>query len=658
MLMQSKSLILAFRGGMNSLVNVVDSPDDPRILLALCRILHKIDRPDGTAGMISRFSVAARAAGNVIRQDLEKYSPLIIELFAPAFVAADPTEMTRAAMRIDRLLAGWGQHWDGLPRLFLGGRALDKAIWAARRAVILDPSRVQDWQTIAQCHLRTPGIVPDETETVLTRAGMINPLSPTTHLAQASFGARTRHIDRPLAKKFVNALKRWVLTDRHLHRNSTIVVPLVRVAGDWRFMHKVGVWTSVTAAFHGLGAYRPQDKENLQTLDRDLATVEPRDLDVDFDARVFPNRVLLHPRLPDHGPWVIVGPAAFVERALRILRFANPAATLVTADEPRPDGARDLQLLPTGAPDAWLLPCLWGHWQIWWTVLPAILNDAGRPDPELIAQYTMRTRQYVTFWYAQGHERAYLAANADRGRAIADRLDDEASRREYLETMAADRASFLRRFFLEIAHRTQYFDYAVYRPGDVVLNVGVAEGFEIPAILSLISPGGVLHNVDPEGDSALGEPARAWIEGSNSTVIAHNIALSDSDGAIEMDTGGCWEDARISKRKIGARRTLPAKRLDTFIEENALDRIDHIKLDIEGGEGFLVDQLIAVMNSHRPQIEISIYHTVEQFIEIPERMMAETTGYRFFFRHYCGHFGEGTLYAIPREIEPLRPIKP
>jgi FkbM family methyltransferase len=527
-----------------------------------------------------------------------------------------------------------------------------------KRALSLRPDRPLAW--LNAC----PGMPNDfarrwtDALRAARRASVAMPLAPQSYRLRTSLHYTYESVDALTPKSAVNDLKRWIILEHPAALKDSLAAFGFRRFGDWRRFVKVLGWSSVTEAAEKGGQARKISDSDYRSFAEQIASLAPYRIDCDFPARPFRDRVLLHPRLPNDGPWTLHGPAEFQERALRVLSYANPSARILSSDAPDADLGRPLSLVPSDDPETWFLPCLWGHWHVWWTVMPAVLNAEGQPDLDLATSYGIRTRQNVTFWYPKGHERRYIAERRDLGRSIAERLGDAASRESYLETMAAHRPTFLRRFFTEIAHRVQYFDYAVYRPGDVVLNLGVSEGFEVPAYLALIGPTGTLHNIDPEGYQALGAPARAWIEGAGATVVLHECALSDVDGEIEMETGGCWEDARISKRKLGNLRTLPAKRLDTFIAENRIERIDHIKLDIEGGEGFLLDQLIEVMRSHRPQIEISIYHTVEQFFDIPDRMMRESQGYRFFFHHYCGHFGEGTLYAIPEEIEPLMPIKP
>jgi|GEM_PF-1929749 len=524
------------------------------------------------------------------------------------------------------------------------------------RAAVQAPANPGLWGRIAINRYRDP-----DSDTALgvaaaRRATVLAPDQAWPHRFHAALRFSILELDEAAPAGLVNSLRRFVILETDLSEHRALLDHILRRIGDLRGMLTLPDW----AALHRAAAGQPvkrKDRRDLEAFAAEFAALAPYMIDADFAPRIFADRVLLHPKLPDDGAWVLNGPADQVARVLPVLRLLNPGAD-IAAPGSGSDAARTLSLVPCDDPDAWYLPCLWGHPHVWWTVLPAVLDDAGRPSLERARSFAVRTGQFVTFWSGKGTERAHIARNAERGRRIAERMGDDASRESYLQTMAAERPLFLRRFFTETAHRLQYFDYAVYRPGDVILSLGVAEGFEVPAYLALIAPGGALHNIDPDGHDRLGAPARAWVDGTDCAVHVHRIAMSDVDGEIHMDPDGHMEDARLTNRAGTRVKALPSKRLDTFVAEQGLTKIDHIKLDIEGGEGFLLDQLIAVMNSHRPQIEISIYHTIEQFFDIPERMMAETERYRFFFHHYSGQFAEATLYAIPQEIEPLMPIKP
>lgn len=633
---------------LETVVGCLRAPDRPAALLALLQGTDRARRA-GTASRLAIWSTVALSS-----------TPMPLSEANLSFLKRELLDARRsvhngpAIRRLTRLVP---ERWDLWAIQALQARATAdprRAERCLRRAAALAPGSAWPQADLASMYYGARRY--DPAIPLLERCALLSPMDYRQHHDLAMARAAQIQIDVTPPRRFLNSLKRWLILDPDLSERGDTGVRHLRLSGDWRGMVRLRRWVSVVSARAGSPAQGAFAAEDFERFEEEVRSLAPLDVRRDFPSFQPRPGVLLHPKLPDDGPWVLHGPADQVDRAMRILAFVNPDARLLRADRSPDATGKTLSLVPSEDPDAWYFPCLYGHWHTYWTALPAILGEDGQVDVDRVLAYCIRTRQFLTFWYAKGHERQYLAQNAALGRSIAERMADAVSRERYLETLAADRRTYIKGFFERLCRRVQYYDYAVYRPGDVILNLGVAEGFEIPAYLSLISPGGTVHNIDPDGYRVLGKPARAWIDGSDCRVDLHELALSDVDGEIEMETGACWEDTRVSKRRLGQLRTIPSKRLDTFVREQSLERIDHVKLDIEGGEGFLLDQLIALMRSHRPQIEISIYHTVEQFIEIPDRMMRETEGYRFYFDHYCGHFGEGTLYAIPEEIEPTMPL--
>ncbi|MDF1791951.1 MAG: FkbM family methyltransferase [Thalassobaculaceae bacterium] len=642
----------------DSIAAVLQAPSDALELLRLSVRLQKARRPqishDALGPALAWFSAAASCAGAVGRTLVENNADVTARLLNAA--AASPRRSI-ALDRICRLFPARPEFWllKAAARAETDDPAAERR--CLRRVMVLDPNRPGASIRLSVSLYRDSNVDRASATGPARRAAVLRPDLAGAHRALAGVLLDDVIYDAAVSPLLRNSLRRWVLLEGDLGTARPALEGAFRRTGDLEALKTVGHWARLHSAAAGKGRASRKSRVALETFAAEIEGLAPFTLDTDFKPRIFGTRVLLHPKLPDDGVWRLRGPADQVERAEGVLRHYNPRATILSTDAPA-DGARILSLVPCDEAGAWYLPCLWGHPHIWWTVLPAILDVDGRPSLERARTFGLRTGQNITFWSGDGSERAYIAEHEGLGREIAARMGDAASREGYLETMAADRPTFLRRFFTEAGHRAQYFDYAVYRPGDVILSMGVAEGFEIPAYLALVSPGGALHNIDPDGHDRLGEPARAWIEATDCAVHVHRFAMSDVDGEIRMQTGGHWEDTRLSKRPEHQMTVLPSKRLDTLIAEQKLDRIDHIKLDIEGGEGFLLDQVIEVMRTHRPQIEISIYHTIQQFFDIPHRMMTESTGYRFYFHHYSGQFAEATLYAIPEEIEPLMPIKP
>ena len=99
----------------------------------------------------------------------------------------------------------------------------------------------------------------------------------------------------------------------------------------------------------------------------------------------------------------------------------------------------------------------------------------------------------------------------------------------------------------------------------------------------------------------------------------------------------------------------PVRRIDSLVDEGIVQRVDFIKMDIEGSE---LDALCGAEESlrrWRPRLAISIYHRPEDYFSIIRYLSMLDLGYRFFLDHYTIHSEETVLYATA-ETNSNRPV--
>jgi FkbM family methyltransferase len=85
--------------------------------------------------------------------------------------------------------------------------------------------------------------------------------------------------------------------------------------------------------------------------------------------------------------------------------------------------------------------------------------------------------------------------------------------------------------------------------------------------------------------------------------------------------------------------------IDKFVEQNHIDKINFIKMDIEGAELFALKGAINTISSFKPTLAISIYHSVNDFTEIPRWIFELKLDYKLFLGHYSIHSEETILFA-------------
>lgn len=86
--------------------------------------------------------------------------------------------------------------------------------------------------------------------------------------------------------------------------------------------------------------------------------------------------------------------------------------------------------------------------------------------------------------------------------------------------------------------------------------------------------------------------------------------------------------------------------IDDFVARNSIKEVNYIKMDIEGAELPALNGAISTLKTFRPKLAISIYHSMEDFVEIPAFLNSLGIGYKFYLGHYTIHAEETVLYAI------------
>jgi FkbM family methyltransferase len=97
----------------------------------------------------------------------------------------------------------------------------------------------------------------------------------------------------------------------------------------------------------------------------------------------------------------------------------------------------------------------------------------------------------------------------------------------------------------------------------------------------------------------------------------------------------------------GEYTTVKGCKIDSFVNNMAIDSISLFKLDIEGAEMEALEGAREMIRKFRPQLAISIYHKKEHLYEIPEFLKELHPGYKFKLGFYSSTFIDTILYALP-----------
>lgn len=90
--------------------------------------------------------------------------------------------------------------------------------------------------------------------------------------------------------------------------------------------------------------------------------------------------------------------------------------------------------------------------------------------------------------------------------------------------------------------------------------------------------------------------------------------------------------------------------IDDWVERCNPEKIDFIKMDIEGSELDALHGAAETLKRYRPKLAIAIYHRPEDIYQIPDFLMSLNLGYRCYFKHPTAEGFETVMLATAEFI--------
>lgn len=85
--------------------------------------------------------------------------------------------------------------------------------------------------------------------------------------------------------------------------------------------------------------------------------------------------------------------------------------------------------------------------------------------------------------------------------------------------------------------------------------------------------------------------------------------------------------------------------IDDFVKNNRISKINFIKMDIEGAEPVALEGAIETIKRFKPKLAIAIYHSMDDFVNIPNWITKLNLGYKIYLGHYTIHSEETVIFA-------------
>jgi|GEM_PF-401194 len=130
--------------------------------------------------------------------------------------------------------------------------------------------------------------------------------------------------------------------------------------------------------------------------------------------------------------------------------------------------------------------------------------------------------------------------------------------------------------------------------------------------------------------------------------IVNNPLWDESQMALSFENNGpgtkVLHNARVKVSDI-----ILTISIDDYVDRNSINRIDFIKMDIEGSELKALKGAEKTIRKYRPKLAISLYHNLSDFVTIPEFLQSLQLDYEFFLGHYTIHTEETVLFGQPKK---------
>lgn len=174
----------------------------------------------------------------------------------------------------------------------------------------------------------------------------------------------------------------------------------------------------------------------------------------------------------------------------------------------------------------------------------------------------------------------------------------------------------------------QFHDQRI-EPGDVVIDCGGHVGFYTK--LALKQGASLVIALEPD-------PENHWL-------YSQNLEQEIADGRVRLIKAGVWDERgelefHHSDSNPGAHsffgqsggetliENVPVMPLDDIVEELGLDRVDWIKMDIEGAEQRALKGAARTLARFKPNLAVCTYHRQDDPDAIPPIVLAGNSDYR------------------------------
>lgn len=183
--------------------------------------------------------------------------------------------------------------------------------------------------------------------------------------------------------------------------------------------------------------------------------------------------------------------------------------------------------------------------------------------------------------------------------------------------------------------------------GDIVLDAGGCWGDTALYFASMVGPAGKVYTFefDPENLVIMRTNLALNPELASRIEIVEQALWDRSGETLEFALGGRTTSLAFNQ---DARHTTSTITLDDFVESAGIERLDFVKMDVEGAELKVLAGGKGALRRYAPKLAIAAYHRDDDVVRIPEAIEGLGAGYRFFLDSFSPLEDETVLFARSR----------
>lgn len=200
-----------------------------------------------------------------------------------------------------------------------------------------------------------------------------------------------------------------------------------------------------------------------------------------------------------------------------------------------------------------------------------------------------------------------------------------------------------------ILHGYSYGEICKALPGDFVIDGGAHTGNTGFYFRGLVGDSGKVYSFEPSGN--IFEKLKSSIEKAGITnIIPVNAALADYSGTASFAATNS-PAARFSNSENSV--FVSVVTIDDFID-NVNEKIDFIKLDVEGAEAEALKGAKKTIKKYSPKMAVCVYHKATDPFRLPRLILEINPNYTFYLKHNSNGLAETVLFCQPNMSRSTR----